>query len=327
MRKRMMKYSLFSLLLATFGFVGCSNPDVDANRIRVQLDWFPEPQHGGLYQALARGYFADEGLNVELLPGGTNIHVLSMVATGQAEIGQTASLQTMQGVLAGMPIVTISTQFHRLPSVLLMHEENTVREFPDLNGKTIMGRVESPYIPYLKKKYGIDFDVMDQTFTWGQFLADKQFIQEGYFIAEPYNLIKQGANVRWLALWDSGYEGMATLCANLKWLEQHPEQARAFLRALERGWISYLNEDPTPAHELMKQQHPQLEDGFLAFSRDMIIQENLVTGDPDAGDRLLWINLQRIQRQIEQMESVGVFEPGSLTVDKVATNRYIDSDQ
>ena len=39
-------------------------------KVTVQLDWVAEPEHGGLYQALARGFFRDEGLDVILLPGG-----------------------------------------------------------------------------------------------------------------------------------------------------------------------------------------------------------------------------------------------------------------
>lgn len=319
------KAGLVSTSLAVILGAGCT--PADTGKIVVQLDWFPEPQHGGLYQALANGYFEEEGVEVELRPGGPNINVLSVVATGQAQIGQSASLNVMQGILAGMPLINVSTQFHRLPTVLLMHQENAIKDFPDLQGKRIMARVEAPYIPYLKKKYKIDFDVMDQTFAWGQFLADKQFIQEGYFIAEPYTLRKQGAEVRWLALWDSGYEALAVLFANPRWLEQNDEAARAFFRALARGWKSYLEDDPTPAHKLMIADNSQADPGFLKFSRDMILQEKLVTGDPQAGDRLLELNLQRIQRQIEQMESVGVFPKGKLTVGNTATNHYLNQSE
>ena len=39
-------------------------------KITVQLDWVAEPEHGGFYQALARGFFRDEGLDVTVVPGG-----------------------------------------------------------------------------------------------------------------------------------------------------------------------------------------------------------------------------------------------------------------
>ena len=39
----------------------------------LQLNWFPEAEHGGYYAALVRGYYRDAGLDVKILPGGPNI--------------------------------------------------------------------------------------------------------------------------------------------------------------------------------------------------------------------------------------------------------------
>ncbi|MEO0054669.1 MAG: hypothetical protein RLZZ50_616, partial [Verrucomicrobiota bacterium] len=57
-------------------------------KITVQLDWFPEPEHGGLFQAQAKGWFREAGLDVTLVPGGPNALVNQRVGTGQAQIGQ-----------------------------------------------------------------------------------------------------------------------------------------------------------------------------------------------------------------------------------------------
>ena len=47
-------------------------------KLTVQLDWVAEPEHGGFYQAQAKGYFRDEGLDVTLIPGGPGAHVMPM---------------------------------------------------------------------------------------------------------------------------------------------------------------------------------------------------------------------------------------------------------
>ena len=49
--------------------------------IIVQLDWVPEPEHGGLFQAQARGWFREAGLDVTLVPGGPNALVNQRIAT------------------------------------------------------------------------------------------------------------------------------------------------------------------------------------------------------------------------------------------------------
>lgn len=38
--------------------------------VTLQTDWYPQPEHGGFYDALIRGYYKDEGLDVKILPGG-----------------------------------------------------------------------------------------------------------------------------------------------------------------------------------------------------------------------------------------------------------------
>jgi NitT/TauT family transport system substrate-binding protein len=291
--------------------------------IRVQLDWFPEPEHGGLYQALAKGYFKDEGLDVTLLPGGSNVLVTQFVATGQADIGQSATTQVIQAVAGGLPVINVASIFHRLPTGLMMHAENPITSFAQLDGKSIMARPEAIYIPYLKKKYGINFTVVPQDFSSAHFLSDPNFIQEGFFIAEPYFLEKAGAKVKWLALWDSGYEPEVTLFTNTKFVQEHPEQLRAFLRAFIRGWKDYLEGDPTPGNDLIKQNNPKADDDFFKYERDQILQFNLGKGDPAKGEDYGTLDLPKVKNEIAIMEDLGLLTPGKVPLEKAATDEYL----
>jgi len=291
--------------------------------IRVQLDWLPEPEHGGLYQALAKGYFAQEGLDVKLLPGGSNVLVTQFVATNQAEIGQSATTQVIQAVAGGLPVINVASIFHRMPTGLMMHEENPITSFAQLDGKTIMARPEAVYIPYLKKKYGINFTVIPQNFSSTQFMQDKNFIQEGFFIAEPYFLEKQGAKVKWLPLWDSGYELEATLFANTKFAQEHPAELRAFLRAFIHGWQEYLEGDPSAGNALINQANPKADADFFKFERDQIIKYNLGKGDPALGEDYGTLNLNKIKGEISIMEDLGLLKPGQVPLEKVATTEYL----
>ena len=74
-------------------------------KLTVQLDWVAEPEHGGFYQAAARGFFREEGLDVTLIPGGPGAHVMPSVATGKADIGQADSTNTLLQQAEGLPVV------------------------------------------------------------------------------------------------------------------------------------------------------------------------------------------------------------------------------
>ncbi|HTJ78463.1 MAG TPA: ABC transporter substrate-binding protein [Rariglobus sp.] len=315
-----------------FVFSGCGKKSVSDNsssapfKITVQLDWVAEPEHGGFYQAQAKGYFKDAGLDVEIIPGGPNAFVMQKLATGKADIGQGDSTNTLLAIAQGVPVIQIGAVFQNDPSVLMLHQENPVSTFANLNGKTIMARPEWAFLPYLKKKYGIDFKLVPQNYSVANFVADKNLIQQGYYIAEPYHIIRAGGEMpKFLYAWDAGFDSYCVLVANKTWAAAHPMQVRAFMKAYIHGWQDYLENDPAPAHALLKQANPQNSDEFMLFSRKMIIDGKLVTGrGPDAGPATIGrITEKRFATQIEQLEDLGILPKGKLTVDQVMTTQYL----
>lgn len=325
-----MKKALLLLVLACLA-AGCgerSRPAAGGSapfKITVQLDWVPEPEHGGFFQAQARGFFRDAGLEVELLPGGPNAFVMQKLATGQAHIGQADSTNTLLAAAQGLPVVQIGAVFQNDPSVLMLHAENPVSRFEDLDGKTIMARPEWAFLPYLKKKYGIDFQLIPFNFSVANFIANRDFIQQGYYIAEPYFITRGGAQPpKYLYAWDAGFDAYAVLVANRSWAAAHRAQVRAFLQAYIRGWQDYLEGDPAPAHALMKAANANNTDEFMMFSRRMIIEEKLVIGRQNGSAAQIGrISRERFQTQIDQLEELGILEKGKLTVDQVMTTDYL----
>ncbi len=304
---------------------GCSKQAAEASRINVQLDWVAEPEHGGFYQAVAKGYFRDAGLDVNIMQGGPNAFVLQKVATAKAQIAQSDSTNTLIAISQGLPLVNIAAVFQNDPSVLMLHADNPVSRFEELNGKTIMARPEWAFLPYLRNKYHIDFKLIPQNFAVGNFIADRNFIQQGFYTAEPFFIVKGGAKPpKFLYAWDAGFDAYTTILANRPWAESHREQLRAFVAAYIRGWKDYIEGDPTPAHTLMKQLNPNVTDEFLAFSRKMIIQEKLVVGRHSTDDTQIGrISRERYAIQIGQLEELGIVPKGILTVDKVMSTDYL----
>ncbi len=79
MRHMMKLTTVLALALLFAG--GCreqrrSEPGAGAGvqHVTLALNWFPEVEHGGFYAALVHGYYGDEGLEVEILPGGPGAH-------------------------------------------------------------------------------------------------------------------------------------------------------------------------------------------------------------------------------------------------------------
>lgn len=295
-------------------------------KLTVQLDWVAEPEHGGFYQAQARGFFRDEGLDVTIIPGGPNAFVMPRIATGQADIGQADSTNTLLQIVEGVPLLQVGAVFQDDPSGLLVHPASPVHRFEDLQGKTIIARPEWAFLAFLKKKYGLDFQIVPQNFSVAAFLGNKEAIQQGYYIAEPYHIVHAGGQMpRFLSTWDAGFRTYAVLITSRKFAREHPAELRAFLRAYIRGWRDYLEGDPAPAHEALKKANPANTDDFMAFSRKMIIDERLVTGrGPDSGPSQIGrLDPARFTEQIRQLEDLGILKKDKVTASEAMTTQFL----
>ncbi|MCF7687249.1 MAG: ABC transporter substrate-binding protein [Cephaloticoccus sp.] len=295
-------------------------------KLTVQLDWVAEPEHGGFYQAQAKGYFAAEGLDVTILPGGPNAFVMPKVATGQADIGQADSTNTLLQQAEGLPVLQFGAVFQDDPSGLLVNAESSIRTFTDLEGKTIVARPEWAFLVYLREKLGLHFNIVPTNYAISGFLTGQEIIQQGYYIAEPYHIVKAGAkSPRFLATWDADFRAYAVLVTNRRFARQHPAELNAFLRAYIKGWHDYLESDPTPAHALMKAANPNNTDDFMLASRQLIIDGKLVTGrDAVPGDDAIGrLDPARYARQIAQLEELGILKKGTVTVEQAMTTEFL----
>src|SRR5581483_8460170 len=294
-------------------------------KITVQLDWIAEPEHGGLYQAQARGFFRDEGLDVTLIPGGPNAFVMPSVATGKADIGQADSTNTLLQQAEDLPVVQFAAVFQDDPSGILVHADSPVHTFADLQGRTIIARPEWSFLRFLQQKYHLQFNVVPQNFSVAAFLGNKDALQQGYFIAEPYHIVKAGGKMpRFLSTWDAGFRAYAVLVTNRRFAREHGEALRAFVRAYIRGWQDYLTGDPAPGQAALKKANANNTDEFLAFSRQKIIDEKLVVGrDAPAAGNIGRLDPARYATQIAQLEDLGILGKGKVSVKTAMTTEFL----
>ena len=75
-----------SLLLATANTFA-------ADKIKLTLNWVPEPEFGGIYAAKENGTFAKHGLDVDVVPGGAGTPTWQLVANGKADFAVTAPMK------------------------------------------------------------------------------------------------------------------------------------------------------------------------------------------------------------------------------------------
>jgi NitT/TauT family transport system substrate-binding protein len=304
---------------------GPGQPNVPV-KLTLQLDWVAEPEHGGFYQALAKGFYKDAGLDVTIIPGGPAASVKEKISTGQADIGQADSTNTLEQIAEGLPLLMVGAVFQDDPSGLLVSAGSSVHRFEDLQGKTVIARPEWAFLGFIQKKYGVTFNLVPQNFSVAAFLGNQEAIQQGYSIAEPYHIVKAGGQApRFLSTWEAGFRAYAVLITNKKFAREHPDTLRAFLKASAAGWRDYLTGDPAPAQAALKAANPDNTDEFMAASRQLIIDNQLVTGrGPGSGpEQIGRLDPARFQTQIDQLEALGLLPKGKIKVDDAMTTAFL----
>jgi NitT/TauT family transport system substrate-binding protein len=282
---------------------GCSRPAPTAPgalpRIRFKTDWYAQAEHGGFYQAVARGYYRDAGIDVDIVPGGPGVLVPQIMLAGQVDIAMGASDDMVLWASKGLPFVVVGVYMERDPQAILVHEDGPVKTFADLNNRTIMAVQGENWIEYLKAHYHIDFNLIPSNFGIAQFMADKGFIQQCFVTNEPYYVRKNGGHPRTLLIADSGFSPYRVLYTTQRYLKEHPTEVRAFVAASLRGWDDFMNADPSPAKALIAKVNENMSDEFMDFSIKAMRDEHIVAGRPELGERPGLMTRRRMQDQVD----------------------------
>ncbi|MCB1122924.1 MAG: ABC transporter substrate-binding protein, partial [Verrucomicrobiae bacterium] len=298
------------------GSGGSSETEKGLIKVKLQTDWYAQPEHGGFYQALVKGYYREAGLDVEIIPGGPNALPVQKAAQGVVQFAMGRSDEVIIAASRKVPLVILGALMQHDPQAILFHKESGIKDFKDLDGKTIMATPGSAFIRIMERTYDIDVNVMPLDYGMNRFLADKNFIQQCFITNEPYYVTKEGANPGTLLLAESGFSPYRVWYTSSGFARAKPEVVKAFTKASIRGWNDYLTGDRTEANAMIAERNPQQTEEFMAYVINSMIENKLVTGDPAKGERTGLITKERIQTQIEQLKDIDMLE-SDVSVDDV----------
>jgi NitT/TauT family transport system substrate-binding protein len=301
-----------------------AGPTVPA-KIRFKTDWYAQAEHGGFYQALAKGYYKDAGLDVQIIPGGPGVLVPQVMLAGQVDIAMGASDDLVMWGAKGLPFVAVGVYMERDPQAILVHEESPVKTFADLNGRTIMAVQGENWIEYLKAHYHIDFNLIPSNFGIAQFMADKDFIQQCFVTNEPYFVRKNGGHPRTLLIADSGFSPYRVIYTTQGFLKAHPEEVRAFVAASLKGWNDFMNGDPSPAKALIVKDNENMSNEFMDYSIKAMKDENMVSGKPELGERPGLMTRRRMQDQVQILSELKII-PELIPLDRFVRFDFLPPD-
>lgn len=283
-------------------------------KVTYGTNWYAQAEHGGFYQAIAKGIYREHGLDVTVKMGGPQVNGTQLLMGGAIDFFMGYSSDAIKAVEQGIPKVTVAAIFQKDPQVLMAHPDAGVKSLADLKGKPIFisSSANVTYWPFLKAKYGFDdSQKRPYNFNPGPFLADKNSAQQGYLSSEPLAIEKEGGfkPVVFL-LADSGYEPYSTTIeCKRELVEKNPDLVQRFVDASIKGWYSYLNDDATEANELIKKDNPKMTDEQLAYSIAKMKEYELANSGDAATKGIGAMTDERWKSFFNTMVAQGIFKP------------------
>ncbi|MFD2706141.1 ABC transporter substrate-binding protein [Salibacterium lacus] len=285
------------------------------------LNWFPKSQMGGFFAAQSEGYFEDNGLNVEIQPGGPEVSTLQMVAAGDAEFGLAHADQLLMARNQGMELVALAASLQNSPQAFMYHEEAGMDGFEDLNGRKVFVEAGIPYWEYLKSQYDLSgVEQLTYTGEYTQFMSEPQSVSQSFVTSEPYFMQREGVDVETTLISEAGYDPYnVVLFVTKDYLENNEAKVEKFMNAYRPGWNHY-EENYEEVNEVIHEANENIAPEELKFESEQ--QHDFVYGGAAEENGVGHMTPERWQELIDQLYELDLLDE-QVDAKEVFTTEYL----
>ncbi len=257
--------------------------DTERKEVTLILDYVPNTNHTGIYVAQEKGYFQDEGLQVNIIEPGNNETSATLVAVGKGEFGVSyqEDVTYARSAKEPLPIRAIATIIQHNTSGFVSLKSANINSCKDFEGKVYAGwqaPSEEAVIRAVMKQAGADFDQLTMVGADGSGFAsfgknvDLQWDFEGWAVTKGR---MDGYDLNYLPLRDLDKRldyYTPLLITNEDMIKNDPETVRAFLTAVRKGY-EYAIEYPQEAAEILGKEIPDTDMEFIKASQEYLSKE------------------------------------------------------
>jgi NitT/TauT family transport system substrate-binding protein len=281
----------------------------DPVKVRLQLNWVPEPEFGGFFAAAQDGLYRDAGLDVEIIRGASGTPAPQLTASGQVEFGVVSGDQILTFNERGAKLVGVFAVFHTSPMGVMVKADAPWRTLEELwrSDATVAMEAGLPFVKYLNARFGAGRVRIVPTGTGlGAFERGAVQAQQCFISAEPVQMEVKGQRVRVFSLAEGGYDPYTvTVATRRDYLDANRATCERFVRATREGWLRYLK-DPARYNPSLHALNPAMSlEAMAAAAR---LQDPLIAPAPGSAVPVGGMTAERWQRLAEQMKELGLIK-------------------
>jgi NitT/TauT family transport system substrate-binding protein len=292
-----------NVMPAAFGCHKDSRKSID-----ITLDWKPEPEFGGFYQAQLSGAFKRRGLNVELKSAGAGAPTWQLVANNQTEFATTAADQVLIARAHGVDVVAVFAVYQTFPQGIMVHKARGFKTIEDVfTHPGTLAAENDTWLKYLLAKFGAPkVKVTEYGSGISAFLAKPDFSQQCFVTSEPLLAKRDGSDPQTFLIADSGYNPYTTvLITSGNTVRNNPQRVKLIVEACRGGWRNYLD-DPSAANVEMGKLNTEMD--AATFEQAAAAQKPLIENDESKRIGLGGMTAERWAQLGRQLAALKVIE-------------------
>lgn len=238
-----------------------------AAKLSVILDWFVNPNHGPIIIAQENGYFAEQGLEVEIIAPADAADPPKLVAAGKFDLAISYQPQLHLQVHAGLPLVRVGTLIATPLNCLLVLDEGPIRSIADLKGRKIgysVAGVEEALLTAILGRYDLslaDVELVNVNWSLSPSLMSGQVdaVIGAYRNFELNQMEIEDIKGRCFYLEEEGLPPYDELIYVAHRTEHNKDAIRRFLTATEKA-TQYIVNHPQQSWEIFSATAKELQD-------------------------------------------------------------------
>lgn len=295
--------------------VGCADDATapeGSDAVTYQLSWTHSVQFGGTYLAKDRGLFHEQGLDVQLAPGGPNVAGDANTVSGAALMNISVADGVARSNAEGADLVIIGAQYQKSPVTILSLADAPLTGPEDLVGKRIgVAGTDTPGLEAFLTINGLTKE--DLVFVPSQY--DPAVLTAGqvdglycFYNDLPVALAVQGIEGHSMLLADYGYNPMSQTYTVLRSSladEQKRDQIVRLFRGDAQGWQLY-KDDPEAAADLTVEAHPDAGLDLETQRKQAEVQLDIMYSELTDQHGFGWFTDEQVQDNLKLFELLGI---------------------
>lgn len=294
---------LFVFLLGIIS--SSSSLAVTHEKINLALNWKPEPQFGGFYQALVEGLYTAQQLDIQIIEGGSGTPTIQMLANQKVNFGIVSGEEILISNERNPKnrVVALFAVYQTSPVMIMAHAERKFTSIKDVFKNEGFLALQSglTYAQFLMKKYK-PYKVKIVPYLGGisNFQADPKFSQQGFITSETLLANDAGLKTSTFLVANEDFNPYNTVLAvNENFMKSNPEIVKKMVLITQQGWSSYLK-NPEAANKFMINLNKSMSLETMKKSADL--QLKLIQSDSGQLGKMSKERWQKLGKQLVDLK-------------------------